>query len=366
MTLNSQSRELASLRLYEAETSVETIALRYGLEASAVIDFSLNVNPLGSPPSAIAAASAALERSNLYPDINFQRLRSALAARHELSEECLFFGAGLDDVIKLLLQAWTSEGDKVLIHIPTFPRYELEARLRGCTLVVVENDPPEEISTAAIARELTASDIALAFICTPNNPTGATVSNDDIERMARRHPDTIFIIDEALIYPSEDGAMPLARKHDNIVVLRTFSKYFGLAGLRIGYAVAPSSLVRVAEVGRPPFNMAASAVCAAAAALADTTFLPACKAQFRNEVAWFLERVASIPRLSIRGGNANMLLLDIGDRDPGVAAAELAANGIVVADATSFRGLEKHNVLRVSLRGHAENLKLISALEALQ
>lgn len=365
MTLNAQNARLASMRLYEEETSVDVIAARYGLDPSAVVDFSLNVNPLGSPPAAIAAAHAALSTSNLYPELSFGKLRAALARRHSLAEDRLFFGAGLDDVIKLLLHAWTSEGDTVLVHIPTFPRYELEARLHGCDVACVENDDPAAINVEGIEQALKSGRIALAFLCTPNNPTGATVGNADIEKMAGANPDTIFIVDEALIYPLDDGALPLAATHANVCVLRTFSKYFGLAGLRIGYAVADAGLVRVAEVGRPPFNMAAPAVEAAAAALADEAFLPSCKAVFAQETEHFRERLSATP-LSIRGGNANMLLLDLGDRDAAEATAALARRGIVVADATSFHGLERHNMLRVSLRGRQDNLELIAALETIR
>lgn len=365
MTLNVQSTRMASMRLYEGETSVEIVAARYDLDPADMVDFSLNVNPLGSPPGAIAAARAALGESNLYPDLGFGRLRAALAKRHSVAEDRLFFGAGLDDVIKLVLQAWTSEGDRVLVHIPTFPRYELEARLRGCTVVCVENDAPETIDVAKIERALAAGGIALAFICTPNNPTGAPVANADIERMARNHPHTLFVVDEALIYPLEDGAIPLCAAHANVCVLRTFSKYFGLAGLRVGYAVADAGLVRVADVGRPPFNMAAAAVEAATAALADETFLASCKAVFAQETDHFRERLAALP-VSLKGGNANMLLLDLGERDAAQATAALARRGIVVADATSFHGLERRNMLRVSLRGREDNLKLIAALETIR
>lgn len=364
MTLNVQSAQMASIRLYEQETSVDVIAGRHGLAPSDVIDFSLNVNPFGSPEGALAAARSALGRSNLYPGIGFGALRAALSKRHGVAGDCLFFGAGLDDVIKLLLQAWTSEGDTVLVHLPTFPRYELEARLRGCRVVGVENDAPEIIDVAGIERELAQGDVALAFICTPNNPTGATVDNRDLERMARAFPDTIFVVDEALIYPLLDGAVPLCARHRNLCVLRTFSKYFGLAGLRIGYAVADAALVRVAEVGRPPFNMAAAAIDAATAALADETFLPSCKAVFAQEADHFRKQTAGFG-IAVRGSNANMLLLDLGDRSAAGMAARLASKGIVVADATSFRGLERYEMLRVSLRGRDDNLKLIAALETI-
>ncbi|SCZ42037.1 pyridoxal phosphate-dependent aminotransferase [Afifella marina] len=365
MTLNPQSAEMSSTRLYEAETSPDLIAERYGLAREAVIDFSLNVNPFGPPPAAVEAAQRACGAIHLYPDLNYSQLRRALAARHRVDEGMFFFGAGLDDVIKLILQAWTSAEDDVLVHLPTFPRYELEASLRGCRIVAVENAEPELIDAGRIENALVAHKPALAFICSPNNPTGARLTRSEIAQLAEAAPETILVVDEALINPAEVGAVGLVANHRNLVVLRTFSKYFGIAGMRVGYAIASPDLVAVAEVGRPPFNLALPSLDAAIAALSDREFLARCKATFAEEFAHFLTEIASDPRLKVRGHNANMILLDLGGRDPGEAAENLARRGLIVADATSFHGLENDHVLRISLRSRADNDKLIKALKEL-
>jgi histidinol-phosphate/aromatic aminotransferase/cobyric acid decarboxylase-like protein len=271
--INQNYATMASLRLYEAESLIESVARENRVDPASIIDFSLNVYPFGPPHSAIIAAKAALDRCNSYPDLNFGELRSKLAARHQVLEESLFFGAGLDDVIKPLIHSWTTEGDAVLIHLPTFPRYELEAGIRGCRVLAVKSDPPNLIDVKALRAALRQEPIALAFLCSPNNPTGAQIAVPDIDEMSAAHEETIFIVDEALINPGEAGASPLARKRRNVVVLRTFSKYLGLAGLRIGYAIADPHLVRIAEVGRPPFNVASPSVAAAAAVLDDPDFI---------------------------------------------------------------------------------------------
>ncbi|HEX4882483.1 MAG TPA: aminotransferase class I/II-fold pyridoxal phosphate-dependent enzyme, partial [Casimicrobiaceae bacterium] len=129
---NRHYSEGLPVRLYEAETSVAMVADRYALDPAGIVDFSLNINPFGPPASAVEAARAVLECSHRYPDVRLPALRAAVAARHGVGPERIFFGAGLDDVIKMVLNAWTSEGDAVLLHLPTFPRYELEARLHGC------------------------------------------------------------------------------------------------------------------------------------------------------------------------------------------------------------------------------------------
>ena len=195
-----------------------------------MIDFSLNINPFGPPRAAIEAARAALARCHEYPDLRLTRLRRALARRHAVAEEALLFGAGLDDVIKLLLHALTSEGGQVLIPLPTFPRYELEARLRGARVLLVENDPPWTTDPEALASALARSSVELAFLCSPNNPTGETLAPERVAALAAAFPDTLFVVDEALIHPPDDGVLPFVRDCGNVIVLRTFSKYFGLAG----------------------------------------------------------------------------------------------------------------------------------------
>lgn len=364
MTINPHNAIMSSMRLYEAETSVAAIAARHSLDVEDVIDFSLNVNPFGPPAGAVEAARASLGRSHLYPDLHFEKLRSALAARHGVSPGSLLFGAGLDDVIKLIIHAWTSDGDTVLLHLPTFPRYELEARLRGCQVVCVEGEVPEKVDLAAMRAALREGTIAMAFVCSPNNPTGEKIPLEAIAELAHAAGQGLLVVDEALLDPAQAGAVPLLQAHANLVVLRTFSKYFGLAGTRVGYAIAAPELVRAAEVGRPPFNLALASMEAACAVLDDVEFLDECRATFAGECAWFATAIANLPGVGIRGSNANMVLLDV-DREPGEVAERLAAQGIVVADARSFRGMERYRALRVSLRGREDNKKLLAALRGI-
>ncbi|WP_321340186.1 aminotransferase class I/II-fold pyridoxal phosphate-dependent enzyme [Breoghania sp.] len=365
MTLNSQNTALASTRLYEAETSLETLAVRYGLDPREMFDFSLNVNPFGPPQAAVKAAAEALGATNYYPDLNYSILRTAISDHFGIGGGQLFFGAGLDDVIKLILQAWTSEGDAVLVHLPTFPRYALEASLRGCRVVGIRSEPAGKTDLGRLDAEMKRQAIALAFICTPNNPTGEIIPTEDIAALATANPDTLIVVDEALINPANEGAIHLPERLDNVVVLRTFSKFYGLAGLRIGYAVASPRLVDVANVGRPPFNVALPSLAAAAAALGDSAFVERCAAIFAEESAYFRSEIAKMDGLSLCGGHGNMQLVELAAMSSASAADKLARQGIVVADATSFEGLEKSATLRISLRTHAENVRLVAALGTL-
>lgn len=364
MAENPHIAALHDLRLYEVESSPEAIAARFGLDPGAIVDFSLNINPFGPPKASVEAARAALARCNEYPDLHLAALRRRLAERHGVPAETLFFGAGLDDVLKLILQAWTAEGDQVVIHIPTFPRYELEARLRGAVPILVHCNPPWRTDIAAIRAALKRGDISLLFLCTPNNPTGATISNGEIATLASEYPGTRIVVDEALIDPAKEGAVPLVRKHANVVVLRTFSKYFGLAGFRVGYGVARPELLKSLEAVRPPFNVALASAAAAQAALDDAEFVDRVRCIFAAETAFFSESIARLGRYRIRGNYSNMCLLETSAISSSELAAGLAANGILVADGKSFRGLEGVESIRVSLRDRSANERLIAAMEA--
>lgn len=355
---------MTDIRLYEAETSPERIAAKYRLPLGDILDFSLNINPFGPPAGAVAAARRSLERCHEYPDLNYTPLRRALAERHALPAESFLFGSGLDDVIKLLIHGWTAPGERVLIHIPTFPRYELEAAGRGAIPVLVRSDPPWRIDVASIRRALAANPVRLAFLCTPNNPTGEIIPNPAIAAFATEFPGTRFVVDEALIDPLEPGAIPLAGRHSNICVLRTFSKYFGLAGLRVGYAAAAPALIQELEPLRPPFNVSLPAAAAAQAALDERSFLERSRETFAAELAFFRAALERLPEYRVLGTRANMVLLGTGARASPDFCEALARRGIVVADGRSFRGLENHDTVRISLRERPANERLVAAIGA--
>ena len=189
----------------------------------------------------------------------------------------------------------------MLVHLPTFPRYELEARLHGCHVVAVESTPPWAIDIESLRTALANHRIALAFLCTPNNPTGAIIAPDEVRELARAFPETLFIVDEALCNPLDSAAVPLVQTEPNVVVLRTFSKSFGLAGLRIGYALGAARSLQIAELGRPPFNVGTAGEAAAVAALDDHGFLESCYATFHVEAAAFIERSREAAWLSLAG-----------------------------------------------------------------
>lgn len=363
MTINPDVAALMNQRLYEKESDADIVAQELGLDRAHVIDFSLNVNPTGPSAIAVAAATEAMSQANRYPDLMLSALRAKLAMRHDVDPGRIAFGCGLDEVIKLLVQAWCRPGNAVVMHVPTFPRYELEVQAAGGKPRYVSADPPWTISVPAISDAVAEIGPSLVFLCTPTNPTGAVIPRDEIETLCDRFPDTVFVVDEALADPKDDGALHLTRTRANVAVLRTFSKYWGLAGFRIGYAVAAERLIDAIEAIRPPFNVALPSAAAAAAVLDDEEYLRRSHDLFRSERAYFEAALADMPGIRIVGAASNMVLLNLEGRTAADVTRALAHRGVLVVDAQSYRGLESADVLRVSLRTRAENEALIGALK---
>jgi histidinol-phosphate aminotransferase len=357
--------EKKSLRLYEEEFSPEAIVSKYGVDPGSIIDFSLNVNPFGPPSSSEEAARKVLSNCGNYPDLSLSALRKCVAKHHEVSGDMLLFGAGLDDVLKLIVQAWSTPGDNIVIHVPTFPRYELEAELHGLKPILVHSESPWAVDIESLRNALLKNSVAISFICSPNNPTGAKISVEDIEALSTEFLSTIFVVDEALIDPKENGAMSLAKKTKNVAVLRTFSKYLGLAGYRVGYAVADSDLISSLEVARPPFNVSLVSAAAALAVINDHEFLKETRTIFDEEREYLTSSLDAIDGCKVRGAYSNMILLELLTIESKNFCDSLAKKGLIVADGKSFKGLESHNSVRISIKDHNKNALLIKSIRDL-
>ena len=214
-----------------------------------------------------------------------------------------------------------------------------------------------------MAEALETHPIRAAFLCLPNNPTGTTIGEPDLGRLAEASPQTRIVVDEAMIYPLELGMLDLATRRPNVVVLRTFSKYFGLAGLRVGYAVGPPGEIAALEALRPPFTVTQVASEAALAALPDADFLEHSRRFFEREVSSFAERLQDTAGCRVMSALSNLVLVKFDGIDAAGVVAALRARGLRVGDAREYLGLETAECIRVSLLGSKENALLAEALQ---
>ncbi len=261
---------------YQAGKPIEELAREYGLDPAKIVKLASNENPLGVPESARKAMAAAVADLGRYPDSNGFELKAALAARYGVPMDWITLGNGSNDILELAAAATLTPGRSCVYAQHAFAVYALATQARGARAIVVPARKLGHDLDAMLAA--IDADTALVYIANPNNPTGTHVGGDAIEAFLRRAPSRVVIVlDEAYneYLPPELRVDSTAwvRRHPNLIVSRTFSKAFGLAGLRVGYGIAQRELTDLLNRVRQPFNVNSVAQAAAVAALADESFV---------------------------------------------------------------------------------------------
>ncbi|MDR2513405.1 MAG: histidinol-phosphate transaminase [Puniceicoccales bacterium] len=265
---------LHALPTYEPGKPIETVALEYGIDAVSIVKMASNENPLGPSPMALAAASAVLRDANFYPDGNTTLLRKKLAHHWGLAPDQFVIGNGSNEAMILLAQSFLLPGDEVVFGSEAFIVYKLAALLFGAKPIPVPM--PAHTHDLDAMRDAVTAKTKLVFLACPNNPTGTTNPPEAILAFARSlPPHVILCVDEAYAeFPTLTADLrPLINEGRKIVGARTFSKIYGLAGLRVGYLYGNPSLATLVQKARQPFNVNLVAQAAAIAALDDTAFV---------------------------------------------------------------------------------------------
>ena len=217
----------------------EHVAERFGIELEDVAKLGSAENPFGPSPKAVAAIESGKARIDLYPEWSSRLLREAIAAKYGFEADCVVCGSGETEIISLFLRAFAGPGDAVLMHEPCFPIYHIFAENEGRVPVYVGMGEDFDLVVDRYIAKLTAVKPRIAFITNPHSPSGRLMSEADIRRICEAGRETLIALDEAYIHYTETpGAMHLTRDYDNLIVLRTFSKAYGLAGLCLGFGVA--------------------------------------------------------------------------------------------------------------------------------
>jgi histidinol-phosphate aminotransferase len=332
---------------------------RLGLAPDAVLDFSVNSNPAGPSPSVRAAVAATpLDR---YPDRDCHGLRRALGQRLGIPPERIVAGNGTAELIWLVALAFLRPGDRILVVGPTFGEYERAASLVGAPVtqwrVPLDVDPAT--APGVITESMAAGPHRAVFLCNPNNPTGWCLPPGHVAAWAADHPDTLFVIDEAYVAFVDGPASVIPTAPPNVLVLRSMTKDYALAGLRLGYAVGSEALVRALADVRPAWNVNALAQAAGIAALADEAWYASTLGRLRAETAFLRDGLLDLG-LVAGPSRTQFFLLPVGD---GTAfRARLLQKGILVRDCASF-GLPGH--VRISPRLRPENERLLAAVARL-
>jgi histidinol-phosphate aminotransferase len=355
--------------VYEPGRPIEEVARELGLKPSGIIKLASNENALGPSPKAVAAMRKALTAAHLYPDGSGFYLRQALARKlsgsgrdgarpSNVDIDNIILGCGSNEIIEFLYHAFVAPGDEVVVGDRAFVIYSIMAKMfqAKCVEVPFQGHTHDLKAMRAAITPKT----KLVFVANPNNPTGTRVTNAALDEFIRSLPShVIAVLDEAYIEFLDDPppSIGYAMKR-NVVVLRTFSKIVGLAGLRIGYGVAQKECIALLQRVRQPFNVNAVAQAGALAALGDTAHIRKTKALVRRG-RMYLEKEFKRLKLESVPSCANFVLVNVDDGDRIFRA--LQRHGVIVRP---MRGYKMSGWVRVTVGLPEENRRFIGALRA--
>jgi len=350
-------KNILNIKPYIAGKPIEETKRELGLKE--VIKLASNENSLGASPKAIDAIKKNLLKINRYPDSNGFYLKNELAKNLKIPASSIILGNGSDEIIDIIVKTFVEEDESVLTADTTFLEYEIISKVndRGVLTVPLESF---KYDLPAMRKKVTAK-TKLIFIANPNNPTGTYVNKYELENFLNELPGNVLLVmDEAYDTFIDVDDFPNSLSYiskKNVIVMRTFSKAYGLAGLRIGYAVANQALIPFMEKARQPFNVNMLAQVAAIAALSDKKFLRQTRDLVLSGKKYLYEELKKLG-LSYVPSEANFILIDMA-RDGVEVFKEMLKRGVIVRDMQQY-GLK--NYIRVTIGTQRENSKFIKAL----
>lgn len=342
--------------VYEPGKPIEYVAQEFGLDPTRIAKLASNENPFGPSPQAMAAAQAALKQAHLYPDGACCQLRQAIAEVRGVNEDAIIIGNGSNEIIELLGHAFLGPGMEVVMGAQAFIVYKLVTQLFGAT--------PVEVPMVEFGHDLKAMRAAvtaqtrLLFVASPNNPTGVANREADLIDLAESLPEHVILcLDEAYAEYLETAPdlRSLIMAGRKVFCLRTFSKIYGLGGLRVGYGYGDPELIQLLQRVRQPFNVNSVAQAAATAALADHEFVDHCRAANKTGRAQLVAGMQALGYATV-GGDANFVLSNVGDG--GRFFQELQQLGIILRPLVPY-GMPAY--VRITIGTEVENDRLLKA-----
>ncbi len=349
--------QLRSLAVYEPGKPIEETARELGADASSIIKLASNENPLGPSPGALAAMQLALGQSHLYPDGGGYYVREALAAQLGVPADHLILGNGSNEIIEFIGHAFLSPGTEIITPEHAFIAYKIIAKVFGAqTVEIAAPDFRQDLDAIADAIK---AETRVVFIANPNNPTGAMVPQEAIDRFMERVPEHVLVVFDEAYYEYVDAppdTLKFVRAGRNVIALRTFSKIHGLASLRLGYGIARPELITVLQKTREPFNVNGIAQAGAVAALADHDHQRRTK-RITDEGRVYFEAEFSAMQLPFVPSAGNFLLVKVGD---GAAVfRDLLQRRIIVR---ALKGYALPEWVRISIGTMEQNRACVAAL----
>lgn len=344
-------------------------AQQSGLPPERILDFSSSVNPLGPSQKALVAAKEAFSQIAAYPDSNSNELREVIASHFRgVNKDNVVMGNGSTELMYLFAECFMSKGDTAVIPAPTFGEYESAVRKTGEAIKFIKLNKTFNVNPKTFASGMAGA--KMVFLCNPNNPTSKLIPKETLRGIVEQalEQDTLVFLDEDFLeFVESNENLSLIgdiQKYPNLFVLRSFTKIYGLTGLRIGYGIANKEIIDVMLCAKIPWNLNCLAQAAAVAALRDEEHLAVTRELIKKEKAWLSAELGKFESFEFSEPDANFFFIDI--RKSGQTATELKdkllSRGILIRDCTSFRGLDRYFV-RIAVKTYEENERLIAALK---
>jgi histidinol-phosphate aminotransferase len=344
----------------------EHVAERYGIPLADIAKLGSAENPHGPSPKAMRALADADLKLDIYPDWTARPLREAIAARYGFDPDCVVCGSGETEVISLVIRAFAAPGEAILMHDPCFPIYRIYAACEGRTALLSpmgKNFEPlvDEYLVRLVQKP------RIAFITNPHNPSGIFLDEPAVRRICdAASRGTLIVLDEAYIHYSEtDGLMKLLPEYDNLIVLRTFSKAYGLAGLRVGFGISANpELIRPLRNIKPTWNMGHAQIIGASAAVFDDEHVSRAVKTVSDSRRRISQEMGRFNRFRmVPGSRSNFFLTEIldPDLDSTTVFNRLLERGVIVKDGNDIEGLG-NRYLRVDLNLRRHMDRFLSAL----
>jgi histidinol-phosphate aminotransferase len=354
MIKNLTNKAYKKTRAYIPGEDIDKVKEIYGL--TEIVKLASNENPIGVSPLAIEAMNEASKNLNLYPDPLAISLRRKLGQKLGFSEKNIMVSNGASGVLRIITETLIEEGDEVIYGKPSFPAYYNNTVRNGGTPIEVPLTKDYVYDLEKILESIT-DKTKVIIICNPNNPTGTILSYEAIGKFLEKVPSNILVVvDEAYIeFISQDNykdCLDYIEKYSNLMVIRTFSKIYGLAGVRVGYGIASEEIIETFYKAHQTFVTSMPALCAAEAALEDDKFIEEVKVNNQQGKIYLTEEFVKLG-FDVVPSEANFIFVDM-KRDVGIIFEEMMKKGCILRPAGKFA--------RVTIGTKSQNKKFISAL----
>lgn len=361
------NKVLDNLKLYEAGKPIELVVREYGVDEKDIIKLASNENPYGCSPKVLEAIQKEAKKANLYPDDSMYELKDGLAKKYDVKSENVIIGLGSDEVISLALHAKANENNAILMAKTTFAMYEIYGRQTGTKILKTPSGMHKLEEFLELYKQN--PEIAVIFLCIPNNPLGECLDIKSVYTFLDQiDKETLVIIDgayeEFAAFKDPENAIDvkdITRKYENVLYLGTFSKAYGLGGMRCGYGIANENIIKALYKLRPPFNITTLTLKAAIVALKDQEFVKNTIEQNFKEMKRY-EEFALKNNLEFIPSYTNFITIKYDEtKNSSDVAQKLLKKGIIIRDLASY----SMNAIRITIGTPEQNSRFFNIYQSM-